>query len=166
MPPASAEPVVRTLPQPMSRALRTCIYVAFGTLWMSGCYWLVLHYYFAQTTDFGALPNPWEATILRLHGWFAVAGVFLLGWVTARHVSDRWPQMVKRLSGLSMAVVALVLAISGYGLYYTTDHLHDLAAFMHEALGASAIMFALMHWRRYRRGPSARRRATRQAAAT
>jgi hypothetical protein len=164
MPPAPAQPVLRPPLQPMSRALRICIYAVFGTLWVSGCYWLMLHYYFAQATDFGTLPHPWAAPILRLHGWFAVAGVFLLGWITARHVSDRWSQMIKRLSGLSMAGAAVALAFSGYALYYTTSRLHDMAAVIHEALGASAIMFALTHWRRYRPGPSARRRATREAA--
>jgi len=76
--------------------------------------------------------------------------VFLLGWVTARHVSDRWPQMVKRTSGISMATVAVVLALTGYALYYTTDRVHDLAGVTHEIIGVAAFLIALTHWRRYR----------------
>ena len=147
----------------MSAGLRASLYIAFGTLWASGCCWLVLHYFFAHATEFGNLPNPWEPVILRVHGWSAVGAVFLLGWITAQHVSDRWPQMVKRPSGLSTAVVALLLALSGYALYYTTGGLHDVAATAHEAVGALAIMFALVHWRRYRPRTTLRR-TTRQSA--
>lgn len=124
--------------------------LTFGTLWGSGCFWLVLHYFFAQPSDFGPLQHPWAPVILRIHGWIAVAAVFLLGWIMARHISDRWPRMIKRVSGLAIAGVAAVLALTGYALYYTTDHLHDTAGLVHEVLGAAAILFALVHWRRYR----------------
>jgi hypothetical protein len=124
--------------------------VVFGALWLSGCYWLVLHYFLARPSDFGPVQHPWEPLMLRIHGWIAVASVFLLGWITARHVSDRWPQMVKRASGLSIAAVAATLALTGYALYYTSDRLHDAAGVIHEFVGASAVLFALTHWRRYR----------------
>ena len=93
---------------------------------------------------------------MRVHGWIAVAGVFLLGWITARHVSDRWPQMIKRASGISIATVAVILALTGYALYYTTDRVHDAAGVTHEIIGVGALLFALTHWRPYR--PFRRRR--------
>lgn len=136
---------------PMRPGLRIALYVIFGGLWVSGAGWLLLHEFFARPGAFGTIPNPWEPAILRLHGWMAVGGVFLLGWVTARHVSDRWPRMLKRPSGVAVASVCGVLALSGYALYYTTDALHDVAAVAHEVLGVSGIAFALLHWRRYRR---------------
>lgn len=134
----------------MSLALRSAVIAVFAALWLTGCLWLVLHYFFAQTSDFGPLDHPWNPVILRIHGWIAVFGVFLLGWVTARHVSDRWPQMIKRVSGISMAAVAVILALTGYALYYTTDRLHDSAGVAHEIIGVAAFLFALTHWRRYR----------------
>ncbi len=124
--------------------------LTFGALWLSGCYWLVLHYFFAQPSEFGPVQHPWGPVILRIHGWIAIAGVFLLGWVTARHVTDRWPHMIKRSSGIAMASVAAVLGLTGYALYYTTDRLHDAAGVAHEVIGAAAFLFALKHWRRYR----------------
>jgi hypothetical protein len=137
-------------PIPMSAALRRAIFIVFGTLWASGCGWLWLHLFFARPAAFGSIEHPWQPGILRLHGWLAVAGVFLLGWVMANHISARWPQATKRASGLAMAAAAAVLALSGYALYYTTDNLHDFAAIVHEVVGAAAILFALSHWRRYR----------------
>jgi hypothetical protein len=142
-------------PQRMSVGLRSAVIMAFGTLWITGCFWLVLQYFFAQPSDFGPLQHPWGPIVLRIHGWIAVAGVFLLGWVTARHVSDRWPQMIKRVSGISMASVAAILGVTGYALYYTTDRVHDVAGVAHEFIGAVAVLFALTHWRRYR--PAGRR---------
>lgn len=150
------------LPEPMSPALRRSLVWTFGLLWVSGCAWLVLHYFFTSVTDFGLVPNPWAAVVLRVHGWLAVGGVYLLGWVSASHVSVRWPQEIKRSSGVAMATLAAVLVLTGYALYYTTDRLHDGADFIHEVLGAAAILFALTHWRRYRiarrpvRSPGAR----------
>ena len=142
-------------PQRMSVGLRSAVMLTFGALWLSGCYWLVLHYFFAQPSEFGPVQHPWGPAILRIHGWIAVSGVFLLGWVTARHVSDRWPQMIKRASGIAMASVAAILGLTGYALYYTTDRLHDAAGVAHEVLGVAALLFALTHWRRYR--PAGRR---------
>jgi hypothetical protein len=142
-------------PQRMSTGLRSAVMVTFGALWLSGCYWLVLHYFFAQPSEFGPVQHPWGPVILRIHGWIAIAGVFLLGWVTARHVADRWPQMIKRSSGIAMASVAAVLGLTGYALYYTTDRVHDAAGVTHEIIGAAAFLFALTHWRRYR--PATRR---------
>jgi len=124
--------------------------VTFGVLWLSGCYWLVLHFFFSKPSDFGAIQHPWAPAVLKVHGWIAVVSVFLLGWVTARHVSDRWNQSAKRTSGTAIASMAIVLAITGYALYYTTDHLHDMAGFAHEVLGGGAIVLALAHWKRRR----------------
>jgi len=122
----------------------------FGLLWLTGCYWLILHFFFARPSDFGPVQHPWSPLILRNHGWIAVAGGFLLGWVSAGHVNERWSQGVKRVSGISMATLAAVLVLTGYALYYTTDRIHDAAGFVHEILGGAAIVFALVHWRRYR----------------
>ena len=124
--------------------------LTFGALWVSGCYWLILHYFFSQPSDFGAVQHPWAPLVLKVHGWMAVGGMFLLGWVTARHVTDRWSQSPRRASGLAMASVAILLALTGYALYYTTDRLHDLAGVAHEIVGGGAILLALTHCRRRR----------------
>jgi len=83
---------------------------------------------------------------LRIHGWSAVGGVFLLGWITAGHISDRWRRARNRVSGFSLAGFAVVLVLSGYALYYTTDRFRDVATMLHEVLGVVVIAFALTHW--------------------
>ncbi|HEY6921923.1 MAG TPA: hypothetical protein VI653_00530 [Steroidobacteraceae bacterium] len=141
----------------MSNPLRRLTYTLCSLLWLSGCMWLVVHFFFPAATDFGAAPNPLEPWLLRVHGWLAVGAVFLFGWITSGHISDRLRRSQNRVSGLSLAAFVSTLAISGYALYYTTDGLHDGAAVAHEALGALAIVFALAHWRVRERSAANRR---------
>ena len=142
----------------MSPALRRAIYVVCALLWVSGCAWLVAHFFFPMATDFGPGPNPWEPVFLHTHGWAAMCGVFLLGWITAEHISDRWRRARSRVTGFSLAGFALALTVSGYALYYTTDHFHDVAALAHEVLGVAAVIIALLHWTRSSSNPGEAKR--------
>lgn len=132
----------------MAAGLRAAVFVAGALLWLSGVLWLALHYAFPQAGPFGPLPNPWEAAVMRVHGVLAVGGVFLLGWITAAHMTARWQSARKRLSGLTVAACASVLILSGYALYYSTGSPHEAAALVHEGLGVVALLAALLHWRR------------------
>jgi hypothetical protein len=138
--------------QPMSRALRVTILSVCALLWASGVAWLVLHFAYPQRNEFGVLPNPYEAPLMRLHGILAVGGVFLFGWVGAGHIAARWSASSNRTSGLWLAGSAIVLVVSGYALYYTTAGLHSGAGLLHEVLGVLAIVAALAHWLRIRAG--------------
>ena len=139
------------LPAPMPASLRLILWVVCAGLWASGCLWLVLHFGLQKQSEFGPIPNPWEAPLMRIHGWLAVAGVFLLGWIAGSHVLERWTARRNRNSGLMLAGTAAVIAISGYALYYTTDRLQYVAAAVHEILGGAAILLALTHWFGYGR---------------
>ena len=135
-----------TLPRP----LRVLIYAVGALLWLSGAAWLVLHYVFPQASAFGPLPNPWEAPLMRAHGLVAVCGVFLIGWMTAAHVTARWSSDRNRRSGLALGLTTLLLVFSGYALYYTTGTPHDGAGLLHEVIGVLAPAAALAHWWRNR----------------
>ena len=141
---------------PLSVRIRATTYSILGALWLSGCLWLVLHYLFPEHTDFGAAPNRFEPTALKAHGWLAALGLLLLGWLSATHVVPRWNQPRRRASGISMVALALLLSLSGYGLYYLADRPHELAALTHEALGALSVAVALIHWTARRGKPRVR----------
>jgi hypothetical protein len=130
----------------MSAALRWTSYGVFSLLWVSGCLWLILHERFPSQTPFGPLPNLWEAPLIHLHGWLAVAGVFVLGWICGGHVLDRWPLYRVRASGPFLAGLAALLVATGYALYYTTDRVHQIASTTHRILGAAGILLAILHW--------------------
>src|SRR5512146_1627320 len=116
---------------PMPAALRLTLWTVFAALWASGCLWLAVHFGLQKPSEFGPIPSPWEAPVLRIHGWLAVAGVFLLGWIGGSHVLDRWTARRNRNSGLMLAGTAAVIVLSGYALYYTTDRLQSVAAAVH-----------------------------------
>jgi hypothetical protein len=137
--------------RPMPRAMRTTILTAGALLWLSGAAWMLMHYAFPQHNEFGALPNPSEPWLMRLHGLLAVGGVFLLGWVTAAHIPSTWRATLARVSGFWLAGCALVLVLSGYALYYSTGTLHEGAGAVHEWLGVAALFAAVAHWSRIHR---------------
>jgi len=134
----------------MPKLLRAAIYAVAALLWLSGALWLGLHHAFPQKGALGLLPNPWEAPLMRVHGLIAVAGVFLIGWMTAAHVSARWSSERNRRSGLVLGGTALLLVFSGYALYYTIGSPHDSAGLLHEAIGFLSPAAALAHWWRNR----------------
>jgi hypothetical protein len=134
----------------MPAAMRTFIITVSALLWLSGAAWLLAHYAFPQHNEFGALPNPSEPWLMRLHGILAVAGVFLLGWATAAHIPATWRAALSRVSGLWLAGCALVLVLSGYALYYSTGALHEGAGAVHEWLGVAALFAGAAHWTRVR----------------
>lgn len=131
---------------PMPAALRLTLWATFAALWASGCLWLAVHLGLERQSEFGPIPSPWEAPLMRIHGSLAVAGVFLLGWIGGSHVLARWTARRNRNSGLMLAATATMLIITGYALYYTTDRLQSAAAAVHEVLGGAAILIALLHW--------------------
>jgi len=135
---------------PMSRRTRAAILTVCTLLWLTGVAWLLVHWFFPAHNEFGVLPGPWEAPLMRLHGLIAVAAVFAFGWVGAGHILARWSAARNRVSGLWLLGFAALLVVSGYALYYSTGGLHAAAAGMHEWLGLVAIFAALAHWLRIR----------------
>ena len=126
---------------------RLAIYLLFGTLWLSGCVWLVLDQFFESPGPFGMTPHPWTPAILLVHGIVAILSMYLLGWVTARHVLRWWPGRLRRLSGGALAAFFLFSSVSGFALFFVSDdRWQRLAATAHEVLGLGITVFAIQHW--------------------
>lgn len=138
------------VPLRMTAGLRAAVFGVCALLWASGIGWLVLHLGFEPRNEFGALPHPWEAPLMRVHGVVAVVGVFLLGWLGAGHVLERWRRARNRTSGWVLMACAVLLVFSGYALYYTVGAPHAGSAWVHEWLGAATLIVALAHWLRIR----------------
>jgi len=132
----------------MPPRLRLCVYAIFGSVWLSGCVWWVLHRYFAVPGDFGTVRHPWEPTVAWLHGVLAIATAFMFGWVMARHGSEAWQQRKRRLSGGALTAIVAVLSITGFALFFVAEgSLQTDAAGAHEILGLLVTAFAAEHWR-------------------
>ncbi|MBS0579557.1 MAG: DUF4405 domain-containing protein [Proteobacteria bacterium] len=138
-------------PPAMPRRLRATVLGVSALLWLSGIAWLVLHLWFEPSGEFGPLPHPWEAGLMKVHGMVAVAAVFLLGWLGAGHVFQRCRSARNRISGWALVGSAGLLVFTGYALYYSLGAAHTGSAWVHEWLGAATIFVALAHWLRIRR---------------
>jgi hypothetical protein len=123
------------------------VYLVLGTLWLSGCAWLALDQFFQGRGPFGSIPNPLQPAILLAHGIIAILAMYLLGWVSARHVLRWWPARLRRWSGGLLAALFVLLSVSGFALFFVSDdRWQHLAAAAHDILGVGVTAFAIQHW--------------------
>ena len=138
---------------------RFAIFLVFGTLWLSGCLWLILDQFFAQPGPFGSTPHPLQASMRLAHGIIGILSLYLLGWVGARHVLRWWPGRLRRWSGATLAAFFVLLTVTGFALFFLSDDGWQRgAAVAHDILGVTVTVFAVQHWF------FARHRAIRSAA--
>ena len=131
----------------MKTWLSRSMYCSFGVLWLTGCAWLVLHYFFQRATDFGTGPHPWQPGVLAIHGIVAAAAVFLFGWIAGSHIGAHWKRNVNRVSGILLIAFFAALALTGLGSYYLTgESIRSGTAAVHEMAGLLAVAPALIHW--------------------
>lgn len=126
---------------------RAAIYLVLGGLWTTGCAWLFLDLAVAKRGPFGTTPHPLEPPILLIHGIMSILSLYLLGWISARHVLHWWPGGLRRVSGSALAALLALLALSGFALFFVSDDdWQHAAAVVHEVLGVAVTAFALQHW--------------------
>jgi len=131
----------------MSAWLRRSLYSNLGLLWLTGCTWLVLHFFFQSATEFGSAPHPWEPRLLVVHGVLATLAIFFFGWIAGAHISDHWKRGFRRVSGIALLVLIALLALTGLASYYvTSEPLRAGSSLLHETAGAIAFVPALIHW--------------------
>jgi hypothetical protein len=131
----------------VSAWLRRSLYSSFGLLWVTGCGWLVLHFFFQIVTEFGAAPHPWQPRLMVMHGVLAVAAIFFFGWIAGTHISEHWKRGLRRASGIVLLTLIVLLALTGLASYYvTSEPLREGSALLHETAGAIALVPALIHW--------------------
>jgi len=93
------------------------------------------------------MPHPWEPAILLIHGIVAILSMYVLGWVSARHVLRWWPARLRRLSGGLLAALFAVLTSSGFALFFVSDdRLLRFSAAAHDVIGIAITVFAVQHW--------------------
>ena len=128
------------------------MYLASAVLLLTGVLWLALHN--SVGAGSGELPHPLEAWSLRLHGLASFAGLFMLGVLGASHIPlgwrlsarQRWTQ--QRNSGLALCVLAALLAVTGYLLYYfAPETLRPTLGWAHAIAGVAAGALLLRHRR-------------------
>ena len=128
----------------LSASHRRWLYFLAGLLWLSGLGWLIAHYTLRPSDALGGA-HPSEPWWLRLHGAAAMGFLVAFGALLPGHVRRGWRQGLNRGSGLVMILVAALLTVSGYGLYYVVnDAWRASTSVIHWTVGlASGVLLAV-----------------------
>jgi hypothetical protein len=122
---------------------RRWFYVVVGVLFLSGVGWLAVHFWPGAVGEFGA-PHPAETWLLKTHGAAAMATLILFGTLLPIHVRRGWRARLNRSAGLAILAVSVLLAASGYALYYAGGAwLRNVAKYVHDGLG---LLFPVILW--------------------
>lgn len=133
-------------PIKLSRRRRLWTYGVAAGVWLTGLAWLLLHYFLRRQGEFGPETNPAEPWLLKAHGAFAFACLWLLGLLWAAHIVNGWHARRRRWTGGALFGLAAFLVASGYLLYYAgDDDLRKLVSLAHWIVGLGAAAAFLLH---------------------
>lgn len=152
-PPRHLAPALR-----LGATRRTLLYLLVAMLFVSGAVWLYAHFW--PILDANGLPLPIEPWSMKCHGLAAMAILFLSGTMLYGHMLHGWHHRRNRATGIVAASTALLLALSGYGLYYFDgEALRGANEWLHWIVGFSLPLLLWLHI------AIGRRRAPKQPAA-
>ena len=126
------------------RTQRRVLYAATLALLLSGITWLLAHYALPLPED--AARHPLEPWAMRIHGAATFFGMATLGALWANHVLPAWRQGQRRSTGLPVLATWMLLALSGYGLYYLADEdWRGICSNSHIAVGLALPLLLAAH---------------------
>ena len=130
----------------MSRGHLRWVYASCALLFASGALWLLFHYFARASDALGEGPHPLEVWWLRLHGAAAMLMLAVLGSLLPIHIRRGWHQRKNLLPGSVLAVLALLLIVSGYALYYFgSEEARPWISASHWILGLGAPLLLVWH---------------------
>jgi hypothetical protein len=139
----------------LSARHRAWVYGTFGVLFVSGAVWWILHRWFQSAGEFGPQPHRWQPGLLMIHGAAALISLIVVGTLIPLHMKRGWRARLNRPNGVMLVGVTLLLALTGYALYYAGgEQLRATSSLVHTVLG---LAFPLALWWHILRGRRARR---------
>lgn len=123
-------------------------YTTFVVVFVTGVVWLYFDNYVLIETVIGQAKHPLQKWLMKSHGFAAIFFTGLLGLIYGVHIKRVWPMQKRRASGLLLVGLILVVSLSGFLLYYTSDEAFRWwSAFVHWALGLSIPAVLIRHIR-------------------
>jgi hypothetical protein len=130
----------------LSRRHEFWLYVSSAALLLSGLGWLCSHFLLRGSSPFGAIANPAEAWWMRLHGAAVIVFLIAFGALLPGHVVQNWGTRLHRGTGGSNVALIVLLALSGYGLYYVvSDQAHTWISVLHWSIGLLWLAALVVH---------------------
>ncbi len=122
------------------------MYVVLFLVYVTGIAWMSLHYGINRGA---ALEDGWriaETWALHAHGAAAMAALVGFGSTLAVHVPAAWKLERNLVSGFGMFATVLLLAITGWLLYYASgESARTWSSYVHMAVGFAALLVLLWH---------------------
>jgi hypothetical protein len=130
----------------LSRWHRAGVSVTTLALWGTGVVILWAHVFGKKAGPFGPEPHWVEFPARAAHGLAAPVFLMVLGSLAPRHVPSGWQTGTRRGSAVTLGTAALILILTGWGLYYAGgDTLRQGIRWTHSALGMLLLPFFLFH---------------------
>jgi len=131
---------------------RLFCFTTFFALFISGLVWLIFNFYLEYDTPLRFL-NMWN---LKLHGLAAFGFLIMFGMLISTHISFNWRvRKNRRISGIILTTIFVILIISGYCLYYLGGELsRTIASYTHWILGIISFGFFMFHYLKKCKKPS------------
>jgi hypothetical protein len=104
----------------LSRRHRLTLYTASLALFVSGVAWAWANH-LDESAQAGEAVRQLKPTLLKIHGFSALAFVLLLGTLLPGHVRRAWHAHKNRGNGVFFLTATSLLTLSGYALYYLGD---------------------------------------------
>ena len=83
--------------------------------------------------------------LIMVHGVVALFCLIIFGSVITQHVRLAWITKRNRISGGLVFLSISLIALTGLGLYYANEDLHDFYKWVHLALGIALIILMPLH---------------------
>jgi hypothetical protein len=136
----------RRRPGRLPRWQEWSVYVTLGLLIATGVAWLLLENFVRVNGEFGSEHHPTEHMVLIAHGIAAYAFLITGGAMIPVHITLGWNMRRNLKSGLTVAGVCVILAITALGLYYVGDEIsRNWVSLIHWVVGLVAIPALLIH---------------------
>lgn len=125
---------------------RNIFFLILATSWCSGLSFFTLDNLFAINGEFGLEKHPWQFPLIKIHSASAFAMMISYGFILGAHVKMTWKMEPRLISGIIVAIMPLLLAISGYFLYYiASDISRQIIGYFHVIIGFFLPLMLVIH---------------------
>ena len=126
---------------------KVSIYVTSAGVWLTGCVWLVFHYFIKVEDQYGFdTPHPGEHYSLIAHALFAFVAIWFFGVLWPGHVKKSWKAHIRRWSGGFLFGFTTWLTLTGFLLYYVgSDFWRSTTSLAHWIAGIAGLIPFVWH---------------------
>ena len=127
----------------LEKVHRWLLYLVFAVLWGSGSAWLISEW--LKDPELGPTRTVLQTLSMEIHGAIMIVYVAMLGTLWT-HVRRGFALKANRLSGCLVIGTNVILALSGWVLYYLTDDgVRRGSSTIHWVIGIAVLPLLITH---------------------